>query len=83
MSEKIDEIIEFLNNTSYGGEYDCAIENHRDILEEHGVGDYDMLEIDEVCGDMITRRTYFDEFIHDYYKSVIQSVCKAIETFKQ
>lgn len=83
MNDKLDEIIEFLSNVDCGGEFDCAIENHRGILKEHNVEDADMLEICEVCDDMITTRTYFDDFIHDYYKSVIKTVCDAIETYKK
>lgn len=83
MNEKLDEIIEYLNQINYGGEYDCAIENHMEVLKEQNVEDYDLLEICEVCGDMITRKTYLEEFIHDYYRSVIKTVCNAIETFKE
>lgn len=83
MNEKLDEIIEYLNQINYGGEYDCAIENHMEVLKAQNVEDYDLLEVCEVCGDMVERKTYLDEFIHDYYKSVIKTVCNAIETFKE
>lgn len=83
MNEKLNEIIEFINNMDFGGEYDCAIENHRDVLKEHRVVDYDVLEITDGCEDMTERRTFLDEFIHDYYKSVVKSVCNVIETYKE
>jgi hypothetical protein len=83
MNTKLDEIIEYLNNITYGGEYDCAIDNHMEVLKEHNVEDEDMLEICEVYGDMVTRRTFLDDFIHDYYKSIIKTICNAIETFKE
>ena len=83
MNEKLDEIIEYLNNINYGGEYDCAIDNHMEVLKKQNVENYDLLEICEGSGDMIERKTYLDEFIHDYYKSVIKTVCNAIETFKE
>jgi hypothetical protein len=83
MNDKLNEIIEFLHNYNFGEEFDCAIENHRDVLEEHNISDYDMLEIAEICGDMITTRTDLEEFIHDYYKSVIESVCKVLESYKK
>jgi hypothetical protein len=83
LNEKLYEIIDILTNYTFGGEYDCAIENHREVLKEHNVEDTDMLEVCEVYGDYITRRTYLDDFIHDYYKSVIKSVCNVIETYKE
>ena len=83
MNEKLDELIEYLSNLNYGGEFDCAIDNHIEVLKEHSVLDADLLEVCEVYGDMITRRTYLDEFIHDYYKSVIKSVCNVVEIFKE
>lgn len=83
MNEKLDEIIEYLSNHNYGGEYDCAINNHTDVLKEHNVEDADILEVCDVCGDMVERRTFLDEFIHDYYKSVIKAVCNVISTYKE
>lgn len=83
LNNKLDEIIEYLNNVNYGGEYDCAIDNHLDVLTEHNVDDICMLEICDVNGDVVTFRTYLDEFIHDYYESVIKTVCNAIETYKE
>ena len=75
------EIIEVLTNYNYGGEYDCAIENHMDVLKKYRVRDSDLLEICDVYT-VTEHRCYFDEFLHDYYKSVIESVVNVLKSFK-
>jgi len=77
------EIIEVLTNYNYGGEYDCAIENHMDVLKKYKVEYPDLLNVCEIYGDEIINKCYFDEFLHDYYKSVIKSVINVLKSFKE
>ena len=89
----LDEIIEFLMNTNFGGEYDCAIENYRELFSTYGInlGIDCIADIDSYTPigsrqNMVTSatiKTDFEEFIQEYYKAVIQSVCNVIRTFKE
>jgi len=82
MSEKIDEIISFLNNYDFGGEYNCAIDNHIELLQRYGV-DNGYWEICRMSGDLVETAGGLDDFLEEYYKSVIKSVCNVLETYKK
>lgn len=77
----LDEIISYLKNMNFGGEYDCATNNYVDLFKEYGIDD-GFFEICECVGDSVISKGDLEEFLKDYYKAVIESVCKVIETFK-
>lgn len=88
----LDEIIEYLQNINFGGEYDCATDNYCELFSKYGIDlgiDY-IADIDSYTpiGSMqsvvtgATIKADFGDFIHEYYKAVIQSVCNVISTYK-
>jgi len=78
----LDDIIEILNNFDYGGEYYPAVDNHTDVFEQYGINK-GYWEITQVHDDLIQSEGGLKDFLQDYYKSVIKSVCNVIETFKE
>lgn len=82
LKDKISKIINYVNNIDYGGEYNCAIDNHMDLFRQYGI-DGGYWEICQVIGDMIESKGSLEDFLEEYYKSVIKSVCNVLETFKE
>ena len=80
--DKLDEIIDILKDYNCGGEYDCATENHMDVLKKYSVEYTDLLNICDIYGDEIINKCDFDEFLHDYYKSVIESIVNVLKSFQ-
>lgn len=80
--DKISEITEFINKVDYGGEYNCAIDNHLDLFKQYGINK-GYWEICQVIEDMIENKGDLNDFLLEYYKSVIKSVCNVLETFKE
>ena len=78
----LNEIIDYLNNFDYGGEYYPAIDNHMEVLKQYGINE-GYWEITQEYGDLIENAGGLEDFLQDYYKSVIKSVCNVIETFKE
>lgn len=89
----LDDIIEFLKNTNFGGEYDCATENYRELFAKYNIdpGIDCIADVDSYTpvGSMksittdVTVKADFEDFIQEYYRAVIESVCNAIATFKE
>ena len=89
----LNDVIEFLNNTNFGGEYNCAIDNYHELFSKYGInlGIDCIADIDShtpvgsfssvVTG--VDIKADFEEFIQEYYKEVIKSVCNVISTFKE
>jgi hypothetical protein len=82
LKDKMSEIIEFMSNVDYGGECNCAIDNHFDLFKQYGISK-GYWEICQVIEDMVESKGDLNDFLLEYYKSVIKSACNVLETFKE
>lgn len=83
INKLLDAIEAYISDNDCNGELDCAIDNHAQVFIKHNVKDYDVLEICNLDEGKIVHKAYLEDFIRDYYESVIESVCNVIRSYKE